>query len=64
MSEQVTVSELPSCDFCSMESKKVEAEYDFKTNRGPWANGCERHWKMHRASPALGTGIGQKLVVR
>jgi hypothetical protein len=59
MSAQVTVTALPACDF-----GPEPAEYDFKTKFGPWANGCERHWKEMRAFPTLGTGQGQKLVVR
>lgn len=58
MSEQVTVTELPSCNFCNK-----DAEYDFRTQSGSWAYGCSPHyveWRMYRD---LGTGKGQRLVV-
>lgn len=58
MGTQVTVTKLPKCNFCDR-----DAEYDFRTYRGPWANGCEFHWKEWRATDQLGTGHGQKLVV-
>lgn len=48
---------LPKCDFCDQ-----EALYDFKTNHGPWAYGCEVHWQAYRAVSRLGLGIGQLLV--
>lgn len=63
MSDQATVSSLPSCDFCGMEGQQNDAAYDFRTSMGPWAHGCERHYKMHRATPELGTGNGQRLVL-
>lgn len=64
MGETVKVQEYPHCDFChTNDDKVVAAEYDFKTNLGPWANGCERHWLQHRAFPELGTGKGQRLVL-
>lgn len=56
MSKQVTVAELPNCDFCSN-----PAEYDGKTKLGPWAYMCGGHFKEHGIG--LGTGVGQKLVV-
>lgn len=56
----VEVPQLPWCDFCA--DGLTLAEYDFKTNMGPWANGCEKHWKQHRARPETGLGIGQLLV--
>lgn len=67
MSDVAYVSELPPCDFCSTSDsphvKNRKALYDFKTSWGPWANGCEVHWRTNRATPTLGTGWGQKLVV-
>jgi len=63
MSTTVTVSTLPRCDFadeggCS--TQPPAARYDFRTAFGPWANGCERHWRQYRATPQLGTGHGQR----
>ena len=63
MGRIVTVRELPRCDFCAIEGTDVAAEYDFRTKHGPWANGCERHWRVNRASSQLGTGHGQLLAI-
>jgi hypothetical protein len=52
----VVVPHLPICDFCG-----VTARYDFKTRSGPWAYGCDAHWKEHGSG--LGEGIGQMLIV-
>ena len=58
------------CDFCriygtdSEKQSPARAEYDFKTDRGPWANGCAEHYKRNRMYPDLGVGKGQKLEVR
>ena len=46
----------PCCDFCSK-----PATYDFRTAFGPWANGCDAHWKVNRASSKVGLGHAQKL---
>ena len=54
---EVVVSKLPKCDFCSK-----QAQYDFKTRMGPWANGCLMHFKMY--GYRLGLGKGQKLILR
>jgi len=50
------VPSIPSCNFCN---DGTPGPYDFATRMGPWANGCERHWKQHRANPKLATGSGQ-----
>jgi hypothetical protein len=55
----VEVAALPPCDFCG-----DPAAYDFRTARGPWAYGCERHYAEHRADPQLGVGSGQLLLLR
>jgi hypothetical protein len=39
-----------------------EAQYDGKTTAGPWANMCDEHFAIHGIG--LGTGLGQRLVVR
>ena len=58
MSKEVEVKELPKCDICGTE----KAEYDGKTHSGPWANMCYGCFKANGIG--LGTGKGQKLVVR
>jgi hypothetical protein len=55
----ILVSSIPSCNFCDMLGVKNPGPYDFKTRMGPWANACEKHWKINRASAMLGTGKGQ-----
>ena len=54
--EVILVSSIPACNFCQ---DGTPGPYDFKTYMGPWANGCEKHWKQMRASGQLGTGHGQ-----
>lgn len=61
MSKEVTVSELPACQIAN--DCNVPAEYDFKTQYGPWAYACRKHWEQARYFPTLGTGKGQHLVV-
>jgi hypothetical protein len=51
--------ELPTCNFCPK-----TAHFDFATRMGPWAYGCFEHYFAHRAANSLGTGKGQRLVVR
>lgn len=69
MATETTVSELPRCDFAPTSAWpnygpcEGPARYDFKTKGGPWANGCERHYRAYRAFRELGTGKGQRLVV-
>lgn len=50
------VEAIPDCNFCQ---DGTPGPYDFATRMGPWANGCEAHWKEHRAAPDLGVGKGQ-----
>jgi hypothetical protein len=54
--EVCVVASIPSCNFCK---DGTPGPYDFATVMGPWANGCERHWKQYRANPKLGVGSGQ-----
>ena len=56
MPKEVTVVEKPKCDFCWN-----QAEYDAKTNMGPWAYMCSPCFKANTLGN-LGTGVGQKLV--
>jgi hypothetical protein len=63
--EVILVSEIPNCYFCEADGKpNVPGPYDFATIMGPWANGCERHWKVFRAASSLGTGKGQLWVTQ
>lgn len=52
----IVVSAIPPCNFCE---DGTPGPYDFATRMGPWANGCEHHWKLYRAALGLGTGMGQ-----
>ena len=52
---EVTVSNIPQCQFCS-----APAAYDAKTHMGPWAYLCEKCFKWHGIG--LGLGKGQRLV--
>jgi len=52
----VVVGSIPECNFCQ---DGTPGMYDFATRMGPWANGCEKHWKQFRANTNLGTGMGQ-----
>lgn len=63
MSDKAYVSVLPTCDIHEYEKgvKGVEAQYDGKTVRGPWANMCEDCFQSHGIG--LGTGRGQRLIV-
>lgn len=62
MSTEVRVSELPECDFCRTFGQTRLAAVDGKTNRGPWANMCDKHFKLYGLG--LGTGLGQRLTLR
>lgn len=55
---EVELYSIPTCSWCSS-----PAEYDFKTNIGPWAYGCSTHWEGYRLYPTLGLGKGQKLLL-
>ena len=57
------VKEAPLCDFCKQGGVERKALYDFKTSWGPWANGCEVHYRTNRLHTELGIGYGQKFVV-
>ena len=65
MSEEVTILEPKGCDFCQQAGEGfVQAQFDFKTVMGPWANGCTRHYEKFRLYDRLGTGMGQRLIVK
>lgn len=52
---------LPDCDFCVSQGRQPirPGPYDFKTNEGPWANGCLEHMRQH--SPAHTSLINQRV---
>jgi hypothetical protein len=54
---EVDVIELPKCDFCD-----EPAQYDGKTQIGPWAYMCQRHFTAFGVG--LGLGRGQRLVLK
>lgn len=58
----VEVRSLPQCDFCGTEGKVALAVFDGATTGGPWANMCERHYRIHGVG--LGLGRGQKLILK
>ena len=65
MGTEVKMTKLPWCDICEQHSRTVLAEYDAKTAAGPWAYMCQLCWSMFSAYPGkLGTGMGQRLVLR
>ena len=55
----VVVPEIPQCNFCGEPGR-----YDFATRMGPWAHGCEVHWRKHRANTTLGVGKGQMWITK
>lgn len=62
MSTETKVESLPTCQFDCQGGAAHDAVYDGKTKMGPWANMCAIAFKRHGVG--LGTGRGQKLVVR
>lgn len=61
----VYVSQFPMCQLCDLLDGKPDtpAVYDSKSQQGPWGFMCEAHKQSHGV-PGLGTGIGQRLVLR
>jgi len=60
MGKTAIVAALPNCQF--PHTGPVKADYDAKTNDGPWAYVCEAHFRTETEG-RLGTGVGQKLTV-
>lgn len=58
--KEVRVSELPNCDVCESQGKRIPAEYDAKTRGGCWAMLCKAHFQTLGLS--LGIGKGQRLI--
>lgn len=50
---EARVGKLPRCIFCLQLGRKVRAEYDGMTKKGPWAFMCGRHFDQH------GVGLGE-----
>ena len=59
MSNQVYMSEIPNCGYCTK-----QASYDASTLNGQWAWMCNDCWPIYRKSKTLGTGHGQKLILK
>jgi hypothetical protein len=66
--ETASVYKIPPCEFRELDeetpcdNEDELAEYDFKTQQGPWANGCGAHYRKYRLYTKLGVGMGQRLV--
>lgn len=56
---EVVVDELPKCSFCGR-----PALYDFRTRNGQWAYGCQFHYSIYSMFLTLGTGKGQRLILK
>jgi hypothetical protein len=61
-SHEVVMEELPDCDFHEPGSE-VEAKFDARTRRGPWAFMCQQHFEEY-GNGRLGNGRGQRLIKR
>ena len=66
---EVEVAVLPNCDICTHVEQRPESEvkkaaYDLRTNNGSWGYVCEEHRKTHAMHPDLGTGKGQRLILK
>ena len=61
---EVLVSQLPDCDMCRHQGYDPvrKARYDAAIRGGGWMNLCTTHFREY--AYGLGTGRGQKLVVR
>jgi hypothetical protein len=53
------VAHVPDCVFCDQHGERTAGPFDFATRMGPWASGCENHYKLYRASEGLGVGKAQ-----
>lgn len=62
---EAKVNTMPDCDFAEYDDDECKGEdrFDFKTQMGPWANGCNLHYERYRLYMDLGTGKGQRLVL-
>ena len=55
------VDSLPYCDLCKVDGESVLADFDAKTQGGPWGYLCRRHFV--ECGCAVGLGRGQVLVL-
>lgn len=61
--KEILVHEMPECDLCIHFKVVIQtAAFDGATRMGPWAYMCESHFAEFGIG--LGTGVGQKLVLR
>jgi hypothetical protein len=60
------ISPLPeTCDICHGPFDRVSNYfYDFKTIMGPWALGCQTCFEKYSVGGKLGTGLGQKYLIK
>ena len=58
---EVRVGKLPTCIFCKQDGRKIDAEFDGATKKGPWAFMCKEHFDEHGVG--IGLGVGQHLVL-
>lgn len=65
MSTVVTITVRPVCDVCQYVTGVTDepAFFDARTHSGRWANLCYPCW-MTETDQRLGTGFGQRLVVK
>jgi len=63
---EAIVFRTPECDIHKYDYNEpgVPAVYDAKTDRGPWANMCQECFEDHAMFKELGTGKGQRLVLK
>lgn len=63
---EAVVARIPDCDIHKYDKGVVgvPAVYDAKTIRGPWAYMCQTCWVSEAAYAELGTGKGQRLVLK
>jgi hypothetical protein len=55
---------IPDCYFCDVDGVQNPGPFDFATRMGPWANGCEKHYRQFRATSSLGVGMAQLWIQR
>jgi hypothetical protein len=61
--ETAYISRAQHCDFCASIGKLEVAQYDAKFAGGIWAFSCENCY-LEAGSPALGMGLGQRLIIQ
>lgn len=63
---EANVFRIPECDIHKYDKgvANVPAVYDAKTKRGPWANLCQECFDTEAMFTHLGTGKGQRLILK